>query len=196
MDNLPRPTALLPVDHPLSYIHASKSTTAEPFVVAKTLEQQTTYLYDHRLISDLLNEYTYRIDTCMVDPALVDRWVDLFTDDCKLTYAFGGHVGKKGLGKWAMYAESRFHRMIHLTSNSTIRFESADIAHGRSALFSSSGNEAKEITNNFLGGGYYYWSFRREQGEWKISSLYLDTVWVEGDSKGLNNPKGWEGYEA
>jgi hypothetical protein len=125
----PRP-ALLPLKHPLSYLEyslsepipyangarngvknpdsKSSSTLAEP----QTLEDRVRYLYEHQQITNVLNEYAYVLDVCMVDHVAIDKWVDLFTDDCDVTYPFGNHKGKDGLAKWAMNAETRFYRML------------------------------------------------------------------------------------
>jgi hypothetical protein len=85
-----------------------KSSLANP----KTLEDRVLYLYERQQITDLLNEYAYVLDVCMVDHSTIDRWVDLFTNDCNVTYPFGNHKGRAGLAEWAMNAETRFHRML------------------------------------------------------------------------------------
>jgi hypothetical protein len=118
----PRP-ALLPLKHPLSYSSASPSRTdnggrygdskstsslAEP----QTFEDKVRYLYEHQQITNLLNEYAYILDVCMVDHAAIEKWAALFTDDCDVTYPFGNHKGKDGLARWAMNAETRFFRML------------------------------------------------------------------------------------
>lgn len=119
--------ALLPVNHPLSYScsdptllakgtpndiknHTSNSTfsLAEP----RTLEEQVRYLYEHQQITNLLNEYAYVLDVCMVNHSAAQKWADLFADDCDVTFPFGNHKGKGGLAQWAMNAETRFHRML------------------------------------------------------------------------------------
>lgn len=80
-----------------------------------------------------------------------------------------------------------------MSSNFSITFESDSVAHGRSALFAVCGIDASDIGKNFAEGGYYYWTFRKETNlnekkEWKISYLYLDVTWSQGDSLGLNEP--------
>lgn len=51
--------ALLAIEHPLSY-------TKAPFVglKPKTDEERVKYLYEHKLIEDLMHEYSYSIDAC------------------------------------------------------------------------------------------------------------------------------------
>lgn len=44
------------------------------------------------------------------------------------------------------------------------------------------GLHERELEHCFSEGGYYYWSFRLVQGEWKISYLFLDVNWTRGDS--------------
>ncbi len=47
--------------------------------------------------------------------------------------------------------------------------------------------DACDIGKTFSEGGYYYWDFRKESGEWKIQRLLLDIIWTQGDSLGLKN---------
>jgi hypothetical protein len=73
----------------------------------------------------------------------------------------------------------------------SIIFESNTVAHARSSLFAVCGLDPSDIRDNFAEGGYYYWSFRKEADEagvesWKISYLFLDVLWEQGESKGLN----------
>ena len=74
-----------------------------------------------------------------------------------------------------------------MSSNFTIKFESETIAYGRSTLMATCGLHDSDIGQNFFEGGYYYWSFQKENDDWKISYLYLDAAWTAGDSLGLND---------
>ena len=97
--------ALLAVRHPLNHTQTFKE------VKPNSVEQRITYLYERRQVEDLLNTYGYVLDTCMVKHEAAEDWVDLFTDDCQLTYPFGTHNTKKGLAEWCLQAETRFERM-------------------------------------------------------------------------------------
>ncbi|RMD40575.1 hypothetical protein DV735_g4560, partial [Chaetothyriales sp. CBS 134920] len=174
-------TALLAVDHPLNYTRTFKEKKPE------SVEEKTIYLYERGQVEDVLNSYGYVLDSCMVDHANADTWVDLFTDDCELTYPFGTHRTKKGLAEWCLAAETRFKRMTHLSSNFYIVFASDTVAHGRSTLQATCGLHGTDLGQTFHEGGYYYWSFRKVNGEWKISYLYLDVTWTQGESLGLND---------
>jgi hypothetical protein len=44
-----------------------------------------------------------------------------------------------------------------------------------------------DLGQAFFEGGYYYWSFHKVNGEWKISYLFLDVNWTCGESLGLND---------
>jgi len=75
-------------------------------------EDKVTYLYEHQRLANLLNEYAFRLDAFKTSSDnLEESWQQLFTDDCEVSYPFGTHHGREGLGKWAFEAESRFHRM-------------------------------------------------------------------------------------
>ncbi|EXJ56598.1 hypothetical protein A1O7_06942 [Cladophialophora yegresii CBS 114405] len=202
----PRP-ALLPVNHPLSYHEYSLSeSAAEPgaqdgtkksnskpsseLAQPRTLEDMVRYLYEHQQITDLLNEYAYVLDVCMVDHRAIEKWTDLFTEDCDVTFPFGNHKGKDGLAKWCVPAAPTIFRMLHASSNFTITFDpdSENVAHARTVLHAVCGIDEHDLGKTFQEGGYYYWSFRRNGGEWKISYLFLDVNWTSGDSLGLNDP--------
>lgn len=199
--------ALLPVSHVLANGNAAKSkptanaysplppVSPTPSKRPLTLEEKINYLYERQRITDLLNEYAYTLDYAMVDHSFAEkRWVPLFTHDCEVTYPFGTHRGREGLGEWCLAAETRFQRMMHMSSNMAVVFESSTAAHARSTLFAVCGIEKHDIGKTFSEGGYYYWSMRKENerdeedesGEWKLSSLNLDVNWTHGDSLGLN----------
>lgn len=72
-------------------------------------------------------------------------------------------------------------RLQHLSSNHSIKFESSIVAYGRSTWQSSAGSHATDLSQGFFTGGYYYWSFRKVDEEWKISYLFLDMTWTSGD---------------
>lgn len=37
-----------------------------------------------------------------------------------------------------------------------------------------------DIGQTFSTGGYYYWSFRKVEEEWKVSYLFVDLTWTSG----------------
>jgi hypothetical protein len=93
-------------DHPLANGNISESKPPTSF------EEKVTYLYEHQRITDLLNEYAYRLDSFKAgSDNLEGNWQRLFTDDCEVTYPFGTYHGREGLGEWAFEAEARFQRM-------------------------------------------------------------------------------------
>jgi hypothetical protein len=98
-------SALLAVKHPLN--HTQSFSEVRP----SSTEEKIQYLFERRMVEDLLNTYAYVLDTCMVKAEAADIWVDLFTEDCELTYPFGTHHTKKGLAEWCLKAETRFKRM-------------------------------------------------------------------------------------
>ena len=69
-------------------------------------------MFEHQQIVNLLNEYAYTLDVCMVDPEASQQWAALFVNDCNITYPFGTHIGTKGLADWCLNAETRFQRMM------------------------------------------------------------------------------------
>ncbi|KAK6369410.1 hypothetical protein LTS17_009753 [Exophiala oligosperma] len=192
---MPRP-ALLPVHHPLAFSSPTDGhqnnlkTPAEHSSLAnpQSAGDKVHFLFERQRLVSLLDEYAYVLDACMVHHAAAQTWAGLFTDDCIVTFPFGTHHGTKGLAGWCLGAETRFSRMLHMSSNMTITFESDIIAHGRSALFAICGVHSDDINKNFSEGGYYYWSFRKVGETWKISYLFLDVMWENGDSLGLNEP--------
>lgn len=78
----------------------------------RTHADKAYFLWSRHEIEDVLNEYNYLLDTCMVKHKALDAWVDLFSDDCQLTYPFGTHHGKQGLAEWVRKAEGRFSRLV------------------------------------------------------------------------------------
>ncbi|KAI7774456.1 hypothetical protein LA080_008322 [Diaporthe eres] len=145
-------------------------------------EERQAYLYDRRMMEDLISEYNYRIDASLAKTPNYGDLNKLFTDDAEVTFPRGKYQGNTGLAEWLLSPVSTFHRMSHLSSNHSIKFESSNVAHGRSTWQSSTGSHATDLDQGFLAGGYYYWSFRKVDEEWKISHLFLDMTWKSGES--------------
>ncbi|KAK2613935.1 hypothetical protein N8I77_000802 [Diaporthe amygdali] len=144
-------------------------------------EERQAYLYDRKIIEDLISEYNYRVDASLAKTPNYGALDKLFTHDAEVTFPRGKYQGNAGLGEWLMSPFSALHRMAHLSSNHSIKFESSTIAHGRSAWQSTAGLHATDITKVFFSGGFYYWSFRKMAEEWRISFLLLDMNWRHGD---------------
>ncbi|KAJ9613497.1 hypothetical protein H2200_003439 [Cladophialophora chaetospira] len=206
--------ALSLVDHPLSYPkplerqrkffnagHIEKTASKRdgesseeycPFVVQKSPQDKTLYLYERQRIVDLCNTYAYTLDSTMMDLSVGEDWANLFVEDCVVTYPFGTHHGREGLAKFGMMAESRFKRMLHIAANITVFFESDTVAHARYTCFATHGRSECDLSEHFMEGGYYYSSFRRVHNGaddiWKFSNLTLEMIWTLGDSMGLNEP--------
>lgn len=187
--------ALLPVPHPLGHHQLSAKSTK--WLTPSSVNEKLILVYEHQQIENLINDYMYILDSVMVDPTNAKIWESLFTKDCEATYPFGTHYGRDGMAQWCLNAETRFARMMHMSANSVIRFPDGDgnqargellrSAHGRSNLYSVCGLDEKDLAQTFHEGGWYYWSFRKEDdGQWKICYLFLDVNWTMGDSLGLN----------
>lgn len=145
-------------------------------------EERQAYLYDRRMMEDLISEYNYKIDASLAKTPNYGDLNKLFTDDAEVTFPRGKYQGNTGLAEWLLSPVSTFHRMSHLSSNHSIKFESSNVAHGRSTWQSSTGSHATDLGQGFFTGGYYYWSFRKVDEEWKISYLFLDMTWKSGES--------------
>ena len=76
-----------------------------------------------------------------------------------------------------------------MTSNLKIVFtEKYETAYGRATISVTNGLHEVQLDPNFIEGGYYYFTFRKnpDTRQWQISYLYLDINWTQGDSLGLN----------
>lgn len=69
-------------------------------------------MYERQKVIDLCSSYAYTLDSTMMNLDIAHDWANLFTEDCVVTYPFGTHIGKEGLAKFGMMAESRFTRML------------------------------------------------------------------------------------
>ena len=117
-------TALLAVDHPLCYSRKTAdcslsrdgawigSSQQDASNIPFSLEMKLQRVLDRQDIVNLLNEYAYVLDTVMVDPTYANKWADLFTADCSVTYPFGHYRGRDALPAMCLDAETRFQRMI------------------------------------------------------------------------------------
>lgn len=189
--------ALAELDHPLHYINSTfkEQRPTNP-------DERQAYLYDRRMIEDLISEYNYRVDSSLAKSPDYGVLDSLFIDDAVVAFPHGKHLGNAGLGEWLLSPVSAFHRMSvseplsllryliidtclqHLSSNHSIKFESSTVAYGRSTWQSTAGFHATDIGQVFFTGGYYYWTFRKVDEEWKISYLVLDMTWNSGEFPG------------
>lgn len=110
--------ALLPIDHPLCYsdkrpeISGTDGSWTGINGPTADMASKIQRLLDRQDIVNLLNEYAYVLDCVMLHPKYADKWAELFTTDCSVTYPFGTFKGRKSLPSMCLEAETRFQRMI------------------------------------------------------------------------------------
>ncbi|KAL1879851.1 hypothetical protein Daus18300_001690 [Diaporthe australafricana] len=165
------------LDHPMHYAN----TTFRELRPEHAGERQA-YLYDRKVIEDLISEYNYLVDAGLTKNSNRGALDELFTADAEVVFPRGKHQGNADLGEWLLSPVSALHRMTHLSSNHSVKFESSTVAHGRSTWQSAAGFHATDISQVFFTGGYYYWSFHKvADDQWKISFLFLDMTWKNGE---------------
>lgn len=74
-------------------------------------EERQAYLYDRRMIEDLISEYNYRVDASLVKTDNNGVLDNLFTDDAEVIFPRGKYQGNVELGEWLLSPVSAFHRM-------------------------------------------------------------------------------------
>lgn len=74
-------------------------------------EERQAYLYNRRMIEDLISEYTYRVDASLAKTSMYGDLNKLFTDDAAVTFPRGKYQGNAGLGEWLLSPVSALHRM-------------------------------------------------------------------------------------
>lgn len=97
---------LAELDHPMNY---TKSTFTEQR--PKNGEERQAYLYDRRMIEDLISEYAYRVDASLANTANYETLNKLFTDDVQVVFPRGKYQGNAGMGEWLLAPVSALHRM-------------------------------------------------------------------------------------
>ncbi|KIX05570.1 uncharacterized protein Z518_06442 [Rhinocladiella mackenziei CBS 650.93] len=165
------------IDHPLRDAKYDQFTEVKP----QSTADKITYLYERRLIEDVLNHYAYLLDICKMDHHAAHAWASLFTEDCTLHLPAGPRRGVPGLVEWCLSVGTKFKKMTHTSSNLVIIFESSSIAHARCAITAACVFDSTNIDLGYSQGGYQYWSLRKVDDEWKISWLYCDLRWTSGD---------------
>lgn len=74
-------------------------------------EEQQAYLYDRRMLEDLISEYTYRVDASLANTVNYETLNKLFTNDAEVVFPRGKYQGSAGMGEWLLAPVSAFHRM-------------------------------------------------------------------------------------
>lgn len=98
---------LAELDHPMNYTNSAFKEQRPA-----TAEERQAYLYDRRMIEDLISEYNYRVDASLAKTPNYGDLNKLFTDDAEVTFpSRGKYQGNTGLGEWLMSPVSAFHRM-------------------------------------------------------------------------------------
>lgn len=94
------------LDHPMNYTNSA-------FIEQRpaNAEERQAYLYDRRMIEDVISEYNYRVDVSLIKNRTYKSLDDLFTDDAEVVFPQGKHQGNAGLGEWLLSPVSALHRM-------------------------------------------------------------------------------------
>lgn len=97
---------LAELDHPMNY-------TNSDFVEKgpANAEERQAYLYDRRMIEDLISEYNYMVDAGLIKTRTYEILDDFFTSDAEVVFPRGKRQGSTGLGEWLLSPVSAFHRM-------------------------------------------------------------------------------------
>jgi ketosteroid isomerase-like protein len=137
-------------------------------------------LLDREEIRNLVDHYMYAVDA--KDWA---AWADLLTDDVRIILPHGSHEGKEGAIDFDK--ESRPGRRMHHLNSGTVVSVDGDVAAARSYMryvthdAATPGEDAVDIA------GVFSWSFRRENGEWRIAVMEWQPTW-QSDVVGLGEP--------
>lgn len=97
---------LAELNHPMSYTN-----TAFKEQRPTNAEERQGYLYDRRMIEDLISEYNYRVDASLAKTTNYGDLNKLFTVDAEVTFPRGKYQGNAGLAEWLLSPVSTFHRM-------------------------------------------------------------------------------------
>lgn len=97
---------LAKLDHPMNY---TNSTFKEQRPI--NAEELQAYLYDRRMMEDLISEYTYRVDASLIDTSNYGALNKLFTDDAEVIFPRGKYQGNAGLAEWLLAPVSELQRM-------------------------------------------------------------------------------------
>ena len=155
----------IPCARERSYLYPPKEDAME-------IESKLESIYQIEL---LMKSYCLFFDT--KKPAALS---DLFTENARIDYGpeVPPVVGKVKLAEMiSVGARDRFEATNHQISNEIVRFESEDVAHGRSHLYAWHKYYGSDIIGH-LWGGYRYKFLRTNQG-WLIDELQLFATGME-----------------
>lgn len=97
---------LAELNHPMNYTNLAFKEQRPA-----NAEERQAYVYDRRMIEDLISEYTYRVDASLAKGPSYGALDKLFTEDADVTFPRGKYQGNAGLGEWLLSPVSAFHRM-------------------------------------------------------------------------------------
>lgn len=98
--------ALAELDHPMHYTNSAFKEQRPT-----NSDERQAYLYDRRMIEDLISEYNYRVDSSLAKSPDYGVLGNLFADNAVVAFPHGKHLGNAGLGEWLLSPVSAFHRM-------------------------------------------------------------------------------------
>jgi hypothetical protein len=146
------------------------------------LQQKLQNLEDREAIRTLIDHYTALHDQAFTNLVARQEWENLFAENAEVTYAFGKHKGRKGLGDWAWGPAVSTYPQCHLqSSNFDISLgEDGETAFVRSNCITHWLYNAEVLNQHFDAGGVYEWMLVKEDHVWRIKKLSLKVAWTHG----------------
>ncbi|MFC8846779.1 MULTISPECIES: nuclear transport factor 2 family protein [unclassified Micromonospora] len=148
-----------------------------------TTEARLTALLDRAEIAGLIDRYVTALDTA--DEHRTDEWyLDLFTEDVRLSFPIGDWQGIVGLSEFHRRARLRWEVTLHLSGGHTVAVD-GDRALARANVAGTHiarGAAPLAVTPDQrldVGGHYHVEAVRGDQG-WRISALRFTLVWTSG----------------
>lgn len=94
------------LDHPMHYANTTFRGLRPEYP-----DERQAYLYDRKLIEDLISEYNYLVDAGLTNNSNHGALNKLFTADSEVIFPRGKYQGNAGLEEWLLSPVSAFHRM-------------------------------------------------------------------------------------
>ena len=132
-------------------------------------------LLDRQSVTDVL----YKSARCL-DEQRWEEWSHALTDDVVIELPYAKRSGISGLVDWTRSNLEQYSATVHMLTNVEVSFSDPDHAVARANLWTARIPRGGSRDDHLDDGGYYEWTLRREDQEWRISSLRLNIVWVTG----------------
>lgn len=149
---------------------------APPFDLVRAVRS----LSDRADVSELIDRYITAFDLLAEEPRDDEWYRSVFTEDVRLIFPIGGHVGIDGLAEFNRAARAKWARTHHLSANHLVTLD-GDRARVRAHLLVTHVPDLDGPPRHLSTGSHFDATAVRTPAGWRLAELVFTLVWISGE---------------